>query len=294
MADATPTPGGPMNLGPMEIGLIVLAILLLFGYKKLPDASRSLGRSLRIFKGAMKGMKEDDVRTRDAATTTPGRGEIVAPAETSASGDLTAQLHEEARVAEARAAEVRARGDPSRTFDGPRGALELNDGERARPGPAAAAPPGTPRSRGEDEPRRPSQRAAQPCRQGAAGPAAGHRGRLLVVRARPRRLHPRPVLRPRPEPALRGQLRQRVRAADHRRVRRRLHPPEGELPGRRGDIRADLAVPTVGVHHPGAQAQREALRNRVRGRLDGAVLPRRRAGLHIAVGRPEAVAGARR
>jgi len=109
-----------MNLGPMEIGLIVLAILLLFGYKKLPDASRSLGRSLRIFKGEMKGMKEDDVRTRDAATTTPVRGEIAAPAETSASGDLSAQLHEEARVAEARAAELRARADQSRTFDGPR------------------------------------------------------------------------------------------------------------------------------------------------------------------------------
>ncbi|SOC49882.1 sec-independent protein translocase protein TatA [Blastococcus aggregatus] len=49
-----------MNLGPLEIGLVLLAILLLFGYKKLPDASRSLGRSLRIFKGEMKGMKDDD------------------------------------------------------------------------------------------------------------------------------------------------------------------------------------------------------------------------------------------
>jgi sec-independent protein translocase protein TatA len=39
-----------MNLGPAEIGLIVLAVMLLFGYKKLPDASRSLGSSLRIFK----------------------------------------------------------------------------------------------------------------------------------------------------------------------------------------------------------------------------------------------------
>ena len=39
-----------MNLGPVEIGLIVLAVMLLFGYKKLPEASRSLGRSLRIFK----------------------------------------------------------------------------------------------------------------------------------------------------------------------------------------------------------------------------------------------------
>jgi len=65
-----------MNLGAPEIILIILAVLLLFGYKKLPDASRSIGRSLRIFKGEMKGMKDDDsagggLRTRDAAQTTP-------------------------------------------------------------------------------------------------------------------------------------------------------------------------------------------------------------------------------
>ena len=99
-----------MNIGAPEIILIILAILLLFGYKKLPDASRSIGRSLRIFKGEMKGMKDDDVRTRDAAQTTPVRAEIVPPTTTTtttASGDLTAQLHEEARVAEARAALAR-------------------------------------------------------------------------------------------------------------------------------------------------------------------------------------------
>ena len=111
-----------MNLGPLEIGLIILAILLLFGYKKLPDASRSLGRSLRIFKGEMKGMKDDDLRTKDAAQATPVRGEIGASAAptTSATGDLTAQLHEEARVAEARAAELRARAEQNRATGGTR------------------------------------------------------------------------------------------------------------------------------------------------------------------------------
>lgn len=109
------------GLGPLEIGLIILAILLLFGYKKLPDASRSLGRSLRIFKGEMKGMKEDSaaegVRAKDPATTTPVRGEIVGP---TASSDLSAQLTEEARLAELRAAELRARAEQSRAADGPR------------------------------------------------------------------------------------------------------------------------------------------------------------------------------
>jgi sec-independent protein translocase protein TatA len=109
-----------LGLGAPELVLILIAILLLFGYKKLPDASRSLGRSLRIFKGEMKGMKDDDsresVRTKDAAQVTPVRGEIVPPA--TASGDLTAQLEEEARIAEARAAELRARAEQSRAADG--------------------------------------------------------------------------------------------------------------------------------------------------------------------------------
>ena len=95
-----------MNLGPMEIALVVLALLLLFGYKKLPDASRSLGRSLRIFKGEMKGMKDDDVRTKDAAKTTPVRGEVLPPA---TPGDREREaLRAEACAAVARAAALRA------------------------------------------------------------------------------------------------------------------------------------------------------------------------------------------
>ncbi|RBY87649.1 Sec-independent protein translocase subunit TatA [Blastococcus sp. TF02A-30] len=103
-----------LGLGAPELILIILAILLLFGYKKLPDASRSLGRSLRIFKGEMKGMKDDDVRSKDPARTTPVRGEIVAPA------DPAAELEAEARAAELRAAELRAQAERSRTADGPR------------------------------------------------------------------------------------------------------------------------------------------------------------------------------
>jgi sec-independent protein translocase protein TatA len=105
-----------MNLGPAEIGLIILAILLLFGYKKLPDASRSLGRSLRIFKGEMKGMKDDDVRTKDAATVTPPPQAIVAPPVTDHAAETrAANLEAEARAAEARAAEARARAEQART-----------------------------------------------------------------------------------------------------------------------------------------------------------------------------------
>ncbi|WP_254790777.1 twin-arginine translocase TatA/TatE family subunit [Blastococcus tunisiensis] len=82
----------------MEIGLILLAILLLFGYKKLPDASRSLGRSLRIFKGEMKGMKDDD-RGKTADDGVPVSREIAAPLRTTdvdARADGSAGRHDRA------------------------------------------------------------------------------------------------------------------------------------------------------------------------------------------------------
>jgi sec-independent protein translocase protein TatA len=40
--------------------VIAVVVAVLFGYKKLPDAARSVGRSLRIFKTEIKGMGEDD------------------------------------------------------------------------------------------------------------------------------------------------------------------------------------------------------------------------------------------
>jgi sec-independent protein translocase protein TatA len=106
------------SLGPLEIIAIVLVILVLFGYKKLPAASRSLGQSLRIFKGEMKGMKSDDGATRDAAQVPSVRAEL--PARPATGDDLTSQLHEEARAAELRAAELRARPDQHGSVDGSR------------------------------------------------------------------------------------------------------------------------------------------------------------------------------
>lgn len=49
-----------MNLGPREIVILLIVVLILFGAKRLPDSARSLGRSMRIFKSEMKEMKSDD------------------------------------------------------------------------------------------------------------------------------------------------------------------------------------------------------------------------------------------
>lgn len=48
------------RLGPTEIILILVIVVLLFGAKKLPDTARALGRSMRILKSEAKAMKTDD------------------------------------------------------------------------------------------------------------------------------------------------------------------------------------------------------------------------------------------
>ena len=52
------------NLGPTEIILILLVIVLLFGAKKLPELARGSGRALRIFKAETKGLMDEDDSTK--------------------------------------------------------------------------------------------------------------------------------------------------------------------------------------------------------------------------------------
>ncbi|BAU82111.1 twin-arginine translocation protein tatA [Streptomyces laurentii] len=54
------------RLGPTEIILILVVIILLFGAKKLPDMARSLGKSARILKSEAKAMKSDDQQSAPA------------------------------------------------------------------------------------------------------------------------------------------------------------------------------------------------------------------------------------
>jgi sec-independent protein translocase protein TatA len=48
------------GLGPTEILLVLLVLVLLFGAKKLPELARGSGRALRIFKAETKGLIDDD------------------------------------------------------------------------------------------------------------------------------------------------------------------------------------------------------------------------------------------
>ena len=45
---------------PSHLVLVALVVIVLFGSRRLPDAARGLGRSMRIFKAEVKQMKDDD------------------------------------------------------------------------------------------------------------------------------------------------------------------------------------------------------------------------------------------
>jgi len=55
-----------VNLGPMELGIILVIILLLFGGAKLPKLARSLGQAQKEFKhGLDEGASSDDISQTD-------------------------------------------------------------------------------------------------------------------------------------------------------------------------------------------------------------------------------------
>ncbi len=60
-----------MHIGPLEIGLILLLVLIVFGAGKLPDVGSALGRSIREFNRAKSG--EDEAK-KEKETPTAASG----------------------------------------------------------------------------------------------------------------------------------------------------------------------------------------------------------------------------
>jgi sec-independent protein translocase protein TatA len=60
-------------LKPWHIAVLVVVLVLLFGAKRLPDAARSLGRSLRIIKAETKGLVDEDKDLAEKADAQAGR-----------------------------------------------------------------------------------------------------------------------------------------------------------------------------------------------------------------------------
>lgn len=97
------------GLGWPELTVIAIIVVALFGWKKLPDMARSLGRSARIFKSEVDEMKKDGKAPTDASRATVP-GDVIDPAAERRAAEARA-AEAERRAAEARAEADRLRGD---------------------------------------------------------------------------------------------------------------------------------------------------------------------------------------
>lgn len=50
----------PLGIGPFEIIIVLVIVLIIFGPKRLPDLGRSLGGGMREFKDSITGSHKDD------------------------------------------------------------------------------------------------------------------------------------------------------------------------------------------------------------------------------------------
>jgi sec-independent protein translocase protein TatA len=73
-----------LGLGPLEVGLIMLVVLLLFGAKRLPELAQGMGKGIRDFKRAVNGLDETSMQQANAQQNylqaTPAPAQVTPPA----------------------------------------------------------------------------------------------------------------------------------------------------------------------------------------------------------------------
>lgn len=76
------------NIGPMELAIVLIIALVVFGPKKLPELGKSLGNGMREFKSSISGdddqtshQSEDAKQARIEATTSTAPSNVKTPAE---------------------------------------------------------------------------------------------------------------------------------------------------------------------------------------------------------------------
>jgi sec-independent protein translocase protein TatA len=93
---------GDLFDSPWKILIVAIVIIVLFGSRKLPDAARSLGRSVRILRSEVQSMHEDEPSAPVQATAvqaTPAQIQPVADPQAQISA-LQEQIDAQAKVAE--------------------------------------------------------------------------------------------------------------------------------------------------------------------------------------------------
>lgn len=83
------------NIGPLELIVVLVVVLLIFGPKRLPGLGRQLGGGMREFKDSLTGSSKDDDRDADdeakhrPALTAAETAEPAAPRATAPDADAT-------------------------------------------------------------------------------------------------------------------------------------------------------------------------------------------------------------
>jgi sec-independent protein translocase protein TatA len=88
---------GDLFDSPWKVLIFAVVILVLFGSKKLPDAARSLGRSMRILKAEVSNLHDDEPDPRTQGSPAQGQGQ---PASAFSQVQLTAapQADQQAQI----------------------------------------------------------------------------------------------------------------------------------------------------------------------------------------------------
>ena len=60
------------NVGPMEILVVLLIALIVFGPKRIPELGQSLGKGIREFKASLEGNDDDQSAKAERGTATAG------------------------------------------------------------------------------------------------------------------------------------------------------------------------------------------------------------------------------
>lgn len=66
----------PGQIGALEIAIVLVIVLIIFGPKRLPELGRSIGHGIREFRGSISGESKDEskppaLEKADAPTPTP-------------------------------------------------------------------------------------------------------------------------------------------------------------------------------------------------------------------------------
>jgi sec-independent protein translocase protein TatA len=72
------------NIGPIEIIIVLVIVLIIFGPKRLPDLGRSMGRGMREFKDSVTGKNKEQDELEKGSSEAVTQSESKQPA---AAGD---------------------------------------------------------------------------------------------------------------------------------------------------------------------------------------------------------------